>query len=75
MDGTFDIFAGNPPYYSEYRIAELFCETALRALKPGGRCFMVCKNAAGLESVMKKYFPEIEITSRRSYAILRATRP
>lgn len=72
MDGTFDIFAGNPPYYSEYRIAGLFCETAQRALKPGGHAYFVCKNAAGLEPVVAEYFPEIEILRRRGYAVLHA---
>ena len=24
MDGTFDVFVGNPPYYSDYRIADVF---------------------------------------------------
>ncbi len=72
MDGTFDMFVGNPPYYSDYRIAEVFLETAKRALKPGGVCFTVCKNAAGLEPVQKKYFPEVEIIKRRGYAVLKS---
>ena len=72
MDETFDFFAGNPPYYSEYRIAEVFYETALRALKKGGVCYMVCKNALGLEPVARKYFDNIEIIHRRAYAILKS---
>ena len=72
MDGQFDVFVGNPPYYSDYRIAEVFLETAQRALKPGGVCYTVCKNAAGLEPVQKKYFPEAEIIHRRGYAVLRS---
>ena len=75
MDGTFDVFAGNPPYYSEYRIAEVFCETALRALKRGGVSYLVCKNAAGLEPVVKKYFPSVEIAKRRGYAVLKSVKP
>lgn len=70
MDGTFDVFVGNPPYYSEYRIAEVFYDTAKRALKAGGHCFMVCKNAAGLRPVAEQYFPDIAIVPRRSYSIL-----
>lgn len=70
MDGTFDIFVGNPPYYSDYRIADVFLETAKRALKSGGICYTVCKNAAGLEPVQKRYFPEVEIIKRRGYAVL-----
>jgi len=74
MDGTFDIFVGNPPYYSDYRIADVFLETAKRALKPGGVCYTVCKNAAGLEPVQKKYFPEVEIIPRRNYAVLKSVK-
>ena len=74
MDGTFDVFVGNPPYYSDYRIADVFLETAKRALKPGGVCYTVCKNAAGLEPVQKRYFPEVEIIKRRGYAVLKSVR-
>ena len=72
MDGTFDVFVGNPPYYSDYRIADVFLETAKRALKPGGICYTVCKNAAGLEPVQKRYFPDVEIVRRRNYAVLKS---
>ena len=75
MDGTFDVFVGNPPYYSDYRIAEVFLETAKRALKEGGVCYSVCKNAAGLEPVQKRYFPEVEIIPRRGYAVLKSVKP
>ena len=75
MDGTFDVFVGNPPYYSDYRIADVFLETAKRALKSGGVCYTVCKNAAGLEPVQKKYFPEVEIVRRRGYAVLKSIKP
>ena len=75
MDGTFDVFVGNPPYYSDYRIADVFLETAKRALKPGGVCYTVCKNAAGLEPVQKRYFPEVEIIKRRGYAVLKSVKP
>ena len=74
MDGTFDVFVGNPPYYSDYRIAEVFLETAKRALKPGGVCYTVVKNAAGLKPVQEKFFPSVEVLSRRNYSILRSTK-
>ena len=74
MDGTFDVFVGNPTYYSDYRIADVFLETAKRALKPGGVCYTVCKNAAGLEPVQKRYFPEVEIIRRRGYAVLKSVK-
>ncbi len=73
-DGTFDIFVGNPPYYSDYRIADVFLETARRALKPGGVCYSVCKNAAGLEPVQKRFFSAVEIIPRRGYSVLKSVR-
>ena len=72
LDETFDVFVGNPPYYSDYRIAEVFLETAKRALKSGGVCYTVCKNAAGLEPVQKKFFSSVKLISRRGYAILKS---
>jgi len=72
MDGTFDVFVGNPPYYSDYRIADVFLDTAKRALRPGGACYTVCKNAAGLEPVQRRYFPEVETIRRRGYAVLKS---
>ena len=72
MDGTFDVFVGNPPYYSDYRIAEVFLETAKRALKPGGICYTDVKNAAGLKPVQERYFPHVEVIGRRGYNVLRS---
>lgn len=68
----FDVFVGNPPYYSDYRIAEVFFETAKKNLKPGGLCYTVVKNAEGLKSVQEKYFDAVEIIPRRGYAVLKS---
>ena len=75
MDGAFDVFAGNPPYYSDYRIAEVFLETAKRALKPGGVCYTVVKNDAGLRPVQERYFPNVEVIRRRGYCVLKSQKP
>jgi len=74
MNGTFDVFAGNPPYYSDYRIAEVFLETAARALRPGGVCYTVCKNAAGLKPVQEKFFRDVDVVPRRGYSVLRSVK-
>ena len=74
MDGTFDVFAGNPPYYSDYRIADVFLETARRALKPGGLCYTVCKNAAGLKPVQERHFGRTEVVPRRGYSVLKSVK-
>lgn len=68
----FDVFVGNPPYYSDYRIAEVFLETAKKALKPGGRCYLVVKNDAGLRPVQERYFPSVEVIRRRGYCVLKS---
>ena len=74
MDGTFDVFVGNPPYYSDYRIAEVFLETAKRALKPGGICYTVVKNAAGLKPVQERYFRSVAVVGRRNYSVLKSVK-
>ena len=74
LDGTFDVFVGNPPYYSDYRIAEVFLETAKRALKPGGVCYTVVKNAAGLKPVQEKFFPSVAVIGRRNYSVLKSVK-
>ena len=70
--GTYDVFVGNPPYYSDYRIADVFLATAKKALKPGGVCYTVVRNAAGLRPVQERYFPEVEVIPRRGYAVLKS---
>jgi len=74
LDGSFDVFVGNPPYYSDYRIADVFLETAKRALKSGGICYTVCKNAAGLKPVQERYFPSVSVVNRRGYAVLKSVK-
>lgn len=68
----FDVFVGNPPYYSDYRIADVFLDTARKCLKWGGAAYSVCKNAAGLEPVQLKYFDAVETIKRRGYAVLKS---
>lgn len=70
--GGYDVFVGNPPYYSDYRIAEVFLETAKAALKPGGVCYTVVKNDAGLKPVQERYFPTVEVIRRRGYCVLKS---
>lgn len=72
VDGTFDVFVGNPPYYSDYRIAEIFLDTARRSLKKGGVCYTVVKNDAGLRPVQERYFPSVEVIRRRGYCVLKS---
>ena len=71
---SFDVFVGNPPYYSDYRIADVFLQTAKKALKPGGICYTVVKNDAGLKPVQERYFPSVAVIRRRGYCVLKSVK-
>lgn len=71
----FTLFVGNPPYYSNDRIADLFMRTAHETLVPGGRAYLVAKTAAHYVEYLKGLFGEVEILRRRGYEIAKAVKP
>ena len=71
---SFDVFVGNPPYYSDYRIADVFLQTAKKALRKGGACYTVVKNDAGLKPVQERYFPSVAVIRRRGYCVLKSVK-
>lgn len=73
-EGSFDVFVGNPPYYSDYRIADVFLQTARKALRKGGVCYTVVKNDAGLKPVQERYFPSVAVIRRRGYCVLKSVK-
>lgn len=73
--GGFHLCAGNPPYYSDFRIAELFIQTAYDALKPGGLCLMVAKAARAMEERQLDLFGNAEVLRRRGYGIVKSFKP
>ena len=70
----FDLFAGNPPYYSDFKIATLFIDTARAALRRGGVCLLVAKSTSRLEETMLPTFGNAEVVPRRGYGIVRSVR-
>lgn len=70
--GTFDVAAGNPPYYSQYKIANLFLLAAHAALKPGGRVYMVTKHADWYVARMSQLFERVEVVPSREYVVVKA---
>jgi len=68
---TFDLVVGNPPYYSHYTIAEIFLQTARRALKPGGEALFVTKQAEWFEARMKQLFRDVTTVEARGYLVVR----
>lgn len=68
----FDIFTGNPPYFSDFKIAQLFLDTAYQCLKINGIAYMVAKSIGWHEDHMKELFGNCEVTARRGYKIAKS---
>lgn len=73
--GTYDLVLGNPPYFSDFRIAEIFLQGARRALKPGGKVLMVSKSPAWFETRMPEIFDEVKSHPHKLYTVVEGTQP
>jgi 16S rRNA (guanine1207-N2)-methyltransferase len=70
-DNAFDVALANPPYYGQLSIAQLFIERGWAALKPGGRFYLVTKQAEGVYPLIVETFGEPEAVERRGYVVFR----
>jgi 16S rRNA (guanine1207-N2)-methyltransferase len=68
----FTLAVGNPPYFGDYAIAELFIRTARDALAPGGRCLIVAKQTDWHVDFMTRLFGAAERVRRRDYTVVRS---
>ena len=57
--GTWDLVLGNPPYYSDYRISELFLQAARTGLREGGRIHVVTKLLEWHQARMEQLFGDV----------------
>lgn len=73
-DGEFDLVLGNPPYFSNYRIAGIFLEAAERALKPGGEVLMVTKTPNWFLEHMVERFNDVRVDETSNYFVVRGRR-
>jgi 16S rRNA G1207 methylase RsmC len=73
--GEYDLALANPPYYADFRIAELFLGAAYRSLRPGGRVLVVAKRPEWYAEYMPAAWADVEIRPSRQYYIIAATRP
>ena len=73
--GVFDLALANPPYYADFRIAELFLNAAHRSLRPGGRVLVVTKHPQWYEEFMPAAWTNIEHRPSKRYHLIAATRP
>ncbi|RMG35652.1 MAG: methyltransferase domain-containing protein [Planctomycetota bacterium] len=80
-DGHLDAFAPfdcvltNPPYFSDYRIAELFVDTAQRLLAPRGRLHVVTKSADWFVDRCQRSFGTVDVERYGEYFVVVATKP
>jgi 16S rRNA G1207 methylase RsmC len=74
-EASFDVVLANPPYYAQGTIAQLFIERSLSLLRPGGRFYLVTKQADQIGPLVAAAFGQAAVVERRGYIILCATAP
>lgn len=71
--GTYDLALGNPPYFSNFRIAEIFVRAAQRALKPGGEVHLVTQHIDWYLDRLPKSFDDVQLRESGKYAVIVGT--
>lgn len=66
----FDLALANPPYFSNYAIADLFLDTAHRALKPRGLVQVVTKTPNWFAERMPLWYADVQIADANGYWIV-----
>ena len=70
--GTWDLLLGNPPYYSDYRISELFLQAGRTGLCEGGRIHIVTKLLEWHQARMEQLFGDVTQHVISEYTIFTA---
>ncbi|MCC6492566.1 MAG: methyltransferase [Pirellulales bacterium] len=73
--GSYDLALANPPYYADFRIAELFLAAAHRSLRRGGRVLAVTKRPAWYEQTMASAWRDVRCWASKQYYLASAVRP
>ncbi len=66
----FDLALANPPYFSNYAIADLFLDTAHRALKPKAKVMIVTKTPNWFVERMPLWYADVEVAEANDYWIV-----
>jgi 16S rRNA (guanine1207-N2)-methyltransferase len=72
--GSYDLALANPPYYADFRIAELFVEAAYRALAPGGTLLIVTKQPTWYLENLPNAWNDVARESVKTYHLIEAVR-
>jgi len=70
--GMWDLLLGNPPYYSDYRISELFLQAARTRLREGGRIHLVTKLLEWHQARMEQLFADVRQHVISDYTVFTA---
>jgi 16S rRNA (guanine1207-N2)-methyltransferase len=70
--GRFDLVLANPPYYSNFRIAEIFLAAGRRALRPGGKLLLVTKMPDWYLRTLPERFDRVQASKARDYVVVEA---
>ena len=73
--GSWDLALANPPYYSDFRLAELFVESARLALAPGGTLLVVTKQPSWYLEHLPRMWNDVAREEVKTYHIIEAVRP
>lgn len=67
--GEYDLVLANPPYFSNYRIAELFLDIAAKAVKPNGTVLFVTKMPNWFIENIPRWFTDFEKSEVKNYHV------
>jgi len=73
--GSWDLALANPPYYSDFRLAELFVESARLALAPGGTLLVVTKQPTWYVENLPRMWTNVAREEVKGYHLIEAVRP
>lgn len=68
-DGPFQLVLANPPYYANFRIAELFVRGGHAALETGGQILLVTKHPEWYAQHLPEMFDDVEIVETKGYYV------
>ena len=72
--GTWDLALANPPYYSDFRLAELFVDSARLALTPGGTLLVVTKQPSWYLENLPRMWTNVFREEVKTYHVIEAVR-
>lgn len=72
--GYFDLVLANPPYYSHYRLAELFLRTAAKSLNERGELLLVTKAPAWFRENLPEWFRDVDERLQKEYHVFACRR-